>query len=198
MEPEIARRCKSCGAAIRARSAYCPQCGVAQAAAHTQPAPSSASSAAPPETSQHQTTDSRPGAETISSATQAEIPLQTEAAVKTETAAPENARGRDAASPETPPSIGNQPHTVAAIAPGAGPADAASEKRQQRVTVAAAPNNVARGVADDGVRHRADKLRRASNVVLDEAAADPSLRFVLVATALIIISLLLLLLARIL
>jgi hypothetical protein len=34
--------------------------------------------------------------------------------------------------------------------------------------------------------------------VLDEAAADPSLRFVLVAAALVIISLLLLLLARLL
>jgi hypothetical protein len=120
--------------------------------------------------------------------------LKTDAALNAETPAPENAGVPDAASPGTPP-LANQPHANAA-APGAvvvSP-DAAQEKRQ-RVT---AVNATTFGASDDGVRHRADKLRRASNVVLDEAAADPSLRFVLVATALIIISLLLLLLARIL
>src|ERR671917_255894 len=27
MEPEIARRCKACGASVRSRAGYCPQCG---------------------------------------------------------------------------------------------------------------------------------------------------------------------------
>jgi hypothetical protein len=120
--------------------------------------------------------------------------LKTDAALNVETPAPENVNGPDAVASGTPP-IASQPQTNA-DAPGAvvvSP-DAAQEKRQ-RVT---AVNGPTFGAADDGVRHRGDKLRRASNVVLDEAAADPSLRFVLVATALIIISLLLLLLARIL
>ncbi|MBA3805456.1 MAG: zinc ribbon domain-containing protein, partial [Acidobacteria bacterium] len=27
MEPEIARRCKTCGAAVRNHAGFCPQCG---------------------------------------------------------------------------------------------------------------------------------------------------------------------------
>jgi hypothetical protein len=110
--------------------------------------------------------------------------------LKIETPAPEGARGPQTAMPAAPV---ENPAQAGAVAPGAGPAEAAPEKRQ-RVT----PAMVARGVIDDGGRNRTDKLRRASNVVLDEAAADPSLRFVLVATALIIISVVLLLLARVL
>lgn len=192
MEPEIARRCKSCGAAIRARSAFCPQCGVAQAEAGAQHAPAAINtSAATAEASQRTTADAPPAAEKIASATQADVSLKTDGA-RMETPAPESVRAHDAASTGTPPVV-NQPQTSDA-SPGAVAVDDAQGKRQRVTTVNAAP----RIFADDGVRHRADKLRRASNVVLDEAAADPSLRFVLVAAALIIISVLLLLLARIL
>ncbi len=185
MEPEIARRCKSCGAAIRARSAFCPQCGVVQTEDGAQPAPAAAPSVAP-ETSQRKAADSRPSAETVASAQATETP------VEMETPAPEGARALETAVPAAPV---ENPLRAGAIATNPGPAaDVAPEKKRQRVT----PAMVARGAVDDGSRKRADKLRRASNVVLDEAAADPSLRFVLVATALIIISVLLLLLARVL
>ena len=38
-EPEIARRCSSCGIALRQRAAYCPQCGqhIGEAEAEPQP-----------------------------------------------------------------------------------------------------------------------------------------------------------------
>jgi hypothetical protein len=186
MEPEIARRCKSCGAAIRARSAFCPQCGAAQTEGEAPPAPASAPSAAA-EASQRKATDSRQMAETMASTMQGETP------VETETPAPEGARMME--TPAVPAAPVETPlrADAAAPAPGVASSEAATEKRQ-RVT----PAMVARGAVEDGGRNRAEKLRRASNVVLDEAAADPSLRFVLVATALILISVLILLLARVL
>lgn len=181
MEPEIARRCKSCGAAIRSRSAFCPQCGVSLADDGASSVQAGAPVAAALETTQLGTLDQRPSAETIAPAAKTEAPTEMQAP------APEGVRGQDAASsgpPVSPP--------ASVVAPGVAPvADAAPGKRQR---VAA----IARDVVDESVRPRAEKLRRASNVVLDEAAADPSLRFVLVAAALIIISLLLLLLARVL
>ncbi|HEX8494694.1 MAG TPA: hypothetical protein VF658_17750 [Pyrinomonadaceae bacterium] len=124
----------------------------------------------------------------------AETPVKAEAMIKAETPAPGDVRGKDAVAQSLP--VENQPpaNVVApdnAAASSVVPADDAASKRQR---VAA----VARERVDESLRPRAEKLRRASNVVLDEAAADPSLRFVLVATALIILSLLLLLLGRIL
>lgn len=121
-----------------------------------------------------------------------EAPAKTEATIRTEPPAATSVATEDAASPVSPVEHPTRAETVvpAAISP-----ETVIEKMQR---VSAAPGTTtARDVADDGVRNRADKLRRASNVVLDEAAADPSLRFVLVATALIIISLVLLLLARV-
>jgi hypothetical protein len=60
--------------------------------------------------------------------------------------------------------------------------------KRQRMTAAA------RDVVGEKLSPRVEKLRQASNVMLEEAAYDPSLRFVLVALALILMSLLLLLL----
>ncbi|HEY0082432.1 MAG TPA: hypothetical protein VGB61_06550, partial [Pyrinomonadaceae bacterium] len=37
MEPEIARRCLSCGASVRGRASFCPQCGSRMAADESRP-----------------------------------------------------------------------------------------------------------------------------------------------------------------
>ncbi len=63
----------------------------------------------------------------------------------------------------------------------------ATSKRQWVATAA-------RGMVEEKLSPRVEKLRQASNVMLEEASYDPSLRFVLVAVAIIILSLLLLLL----
>jgi len=55
--------------------------------------------------------------------------------------------------------------------------------------------SLARDVEGD-VKHRVQKVRQISSVVLDEAGYDPSLRFVLVAAALFILFLLVLLLNK--
>ena len=47
-EPEIARRCSSCGIALRQRAAYCPQCG--QHIGEAEPQPVETPSTAPTQT----------------------------------------------------------------------------------------------------------------------------------------------------
>jgi hypothetical protein len=49
----------------------------------------------------------------------------------------------------------------------------------------------------DGVRARVEKLRHVSSVVIDQAAYDPSLRFLLVAAAFFILFLVLLILSKV-
>lgn len=62
-----------------------------------------------------------------------------------------------------------------------GAADVSHSKRQR-------VKDAARGIVEENVRPRVEKLRHASSVVLEEAAAiDPSLRFVLIAVFLFIV-----------
>jgi hypothetical protein len=78
-----------------------------------------------------------------------------------------------------------------------------SGARTDEANAAAAPADGTRTGAARGERHgmigeRVGRLREASVVVLDEAQDDPALRFVLVAVALFVISLLILLFSHIL
>ncbi len=50
--------------------------------------------------------------------------------------------------------------------------------------------------ADHGVRGRVEQIRKVSSVVIDQAAYDPSLRFLLVAAAFFILFLVLLILSK--
>jgi poly-gamma-glutamate capsule biosynthesis protein CapA/YwtB (metallophosphatase superfamily) len=69
---------------------------------------------------------------------------------------------------------------------------AAAPTRRHRVKVAAMD------AVEGKIAPRVEKLRQASTVMLDEAADDPGLRFVLIAAVLIIFSLVLVLLNQIL
>lgn len=62
----------------------------------------------------------------------------------------------------------------------------------------ALPAQPARKVAERSVRGRVEKLRRVSSVVIDQAAYDPSLRFLLVAAAFFLLFLVLLILSKVL
>jgi zinc ribbon protein len=114
-EPEIARRCTTCGASVRQHAMFCPQCG--------NPIPEAS------------TTTTHAVADTI---------------IDTET----------------------QP--LSAVEPPATPK-----------------------VHEDGVRARLEKIREVSSVVIDQAAYDPSLRFLLVAAGLFLVFLLLLILSKV-
>jgi hypothetical protein len=54
------------------------------------------------------------------------------------------------------------------------------------------------GIAKESVRERVDKIRKVSSVVIDQAAYDPSLRFILVAAALFLLFLFLLIVSKVL
>ena len=107
-EPEIARRCVSCGGSVRSHAMFCPQCGKAI-----------------PETA------------------------VTTTITPTDTIV-------DHALPPTPP------------------------VRHQ-----------------DGVKGRVEKLRHVSSIVIDQAAYDPSLRFLLVAAAMFLLFLVLLIMSKV-
>ncbi|HEX7330978.1 MAG TPA: zinc-ribbon domain-containing protein [Pyrinomonadaceae bacterium] len=52
-------------------------------------------------------------------------------------------------------------------------------------------------VREEGVRGRVEKLRKVSSVMIDQAAYDPSLRFLLVAAVLFLVFLVLLILSKV-
>jgi len=52
-------------------------------------------------------------------------------------------------------------------------------------------------VYDEGVRGRVEKIRKVSSVVIDQAAYDPSLRFLLVAAVMFLLFLILLILSKV-
>jgi hypothetical protein len=64
-----------------------------------------------------------------------------------------------------------------------------ADERSKRPRVA-----MAREAVEGKIGPRVEKLRQASNVMLEEASSDPGLRFVLVAVAIFLLSLLILLL----
>lgn len=148
-EPEIARRCGSCGASIRERAFFCPQCG----------------DAVGPKVSTEV-------ADLPADETRLEAPNDGASVLPTETAPIPNPVLAD---PIEPNVASSQP----AEAFGA----------RQRIQRAAAG---ARETVEGDVVQRVERLRKISNTVIDQAAYDPSLRFILVAAALFIVFLIIL------
>jgi uncharacterized Zn finger protein (UPF0148 family) len=184
-KPEIARRCPVCGASIREAAFFCPQCGEQLA---------------------HQDLEEKPSTSVVTT------PLDESA---TDRNAPTNKQASDAQKLET---LGastpldelsvdadqarikeksDAPKQESLEVSTTFPPETPAEKRPvgkvrgkiQRATT------LARDVEGD-VKHRVQKVRQISSVVLDEAGYDPSLRFVLVAAALFILFLLVLLLNK--
>jgi hypothetical protein len=170
MEPEIARRCSACGASVRGGAFFCPQCGKPLKAG----APGVVSSAAEtPELPARLSTDAGLNASTVGLPESAPRPPAPGIAP-----APDNfAR-----------SAGEENYLPGATLPQREAEDGNAASKRQRVTAAA------RDVVEEKLSPRVEKLRQASNVMLEEASYDPSLRFVLVAVAFLVLSLFLLLL----
>ena len=175
MLPEIARRCESCGAAIRVHAVFCPQCGVPlRREGQTGEGQSSVASESKSQEMGDQLKTKNIMAQTI------------DTGQVSEANAPEPvAEAVPAAAAQTEVSA-REAGDVASVETGS---DTGTEKRRRRVTAAA------RERVQENLRPRVEKLRQTSAVVLDEASEDPSLRFVLVAALLIIISLIILLIS---
>jgi hypothetical protein len=172
MEPEISRRCSDCGASVRGNASFCPQCGKTLKAqsADIGPVPE-----APRDMPARRMTDPARNASTIDPA------LETSPAAPITPAQEISVAGNNAAGD-------NRLRTDAVDSRSAGVDDAAARSKRQRVRTAA------RDVVEEKLSPRVERLRHASNIMLEEAAYDPSLRFVLVAVAILLLSLLLLLL----
>ena len=113
-EPEIARRCTTCGASVRQRAVFCPQCG---------------------------------------------SPI-----------------------PEPQPVTTNAADTIIENAPP---------------TLNTIPEPVVHKPADHSVKDRVKHIRKVSSVMIDQAAYDPSLRFLLITAGLFILFLVLLILSKV-
>ncbi|HVG31019.1 MAG TPA: zinc-ribbon domain-containing protein [Pyrinomonadaceae bacterium] len=238
-EPEIARRCQTCGAAVRGTARFCPQCGQVMAderdGAATQ-TPSRAKSAlvdqaervanslsgrltalepeaAGPADAVPRGPDAEPAAaarvaETFEVARPVEVaqtlatprvggpdaPLDAPV-VESAPASEDDARahaGMSATAERGAPHVSTgdappdaAPLTEKARAASAGGARVAGGVRRRAAAVGAGLGG--------SVRPRVEKLREASVVVLDEAAEDPGMRFVVIAALLFVIALLILL-----
>jgi hypothetical protein len=160
-EPEISHRCMACGAAIRSRAQFCPQCG--------KPLKKASSDALP-----------------AAKASEAQPSGRIDRELKTTPLAP------------TPTMIEPQPQDASSSAESQTAIEAAPEPRAVKDEKHAKKHRVkqaTRGVVQENVRPRVEKLRKASNVVIEEVAIDPSLRFILIAVLIFIIFITLLLLS---
>ena len=194
MEPEIARRCMTCGAAVRGRARFCPQCGQDMSEASTLNRPALVEEHTPSgrlvdeaERVARALNDSMPPLSADAGSTQA-ISDQKQL---NEPAAPEQAPAQTTqptAQTQTGADATNTPLADAALTNDAGD-DARAQAAHLDV---AAPSSRLSGVrARAG--ERVERLREVSVVVFDEAHDDPALRFVLVAAVLFVIFLLILL-----
>ncbi len=165
INPEISRRCLTCGVAVRDRAFFCPQCG-----RKLGPLSLEQSNPALSKVSEPDPATAEDGNSTLiekAESPKVEPPPRLVEATKTGIRQPKEPR-------VLVPRETRNGHLPA----------------ERGASAAAA----ARGVIEDNLRPRVERLRKVSSVVIDEAAYDPSLRFVLVAALLFGMFLLLLLL----
>jgi hypothetical protein len=214
MEPEIARRCQTCGAAVRGAARFCPQCGrlmadegdagsAQKAQARSRPAARTKSALVDQAERVANSLSGRlappaPEAEAPAGADGDVLSLDDEPAAKTV--------ADEIAHADEPARVARPDHVAEPVAPSpttqdapAEPAPVADEARAGSAGEARGAGRVRRATAAVGaglgesVRPRVEKLREASVVVFDEAAEDPGMRFVVIAALLFFVALLILL-----
>ncbi|MCA1620987.1 MAG: zinc-ribbon domain-containing protein [Acidobacteria bacterium] len=184
MLPEISRRCRSCGAAVRAGARFCPQCGAVMG--------EEPSAAAAPETREVEPArDRTPPTGKFTAFAQS---LEGEGAP-----APESGARPEAAPAVEPRRDGDAPPrdgTPSYVAAVASHADADEGDGVDATAASGAPGargRVAR--VRDGTRARVGRMREEAIVVLEETPDDSGLRFVVAAAALFAVFVILLFLS---
>ena len=165
-DPEIDRRCATCGASVRPRAMFCPQCGqgIEQVKESDRNSELHVEEKNPPDLSR-----------TVEIHREALPDLSRTVEIHRE-ALPDLS--------ETQPLIAVRPPNPELAQTQALPALPTAPQPSRRL--------------DGNVKGKVDKLRKASSVVIDQAAYDPSIRFLLVAAALLLVFLFLLLFSKIL
>lgn len=161
-DPEIDRRCSTCGAAVRPRSLFCPQCGEAIANQPNQP----------------ESPSSELLVEKVTPPDNLTVEIARESIPDFSKTQPLSSVADSSLTMPLTPVVSDQPST-------------AKHPNLQRAS------NVARDL-EQNVKGRVEKLRKASSVVIDQAAYDPSLRFILVAAGLFLLFLFLLIVSKVL
>ena len=176
MQPEISHRCPSCGVSVRDRDAlFCPECGkpLAEKSAEPTAAESNESVSSPPESEENENPEANPDSAPVSAVDEPSSSVQP---VMAETAAVT---------------------TIPKDDDSEAPVHRRGEKTRERLHRASdIARGVTRGVIEEPVK-RVEKIRHASNVVIEEASYDPSLRFVLVALGLFVVFVILLVLSKV-
>ena len=197
-EPEIDRRCLSCGASVRQVAAFCPQCG--QSLEKREPASATVTQVQLPDdaaTVDESQLDEQPNSETAPTIWAPALPEP--AIVRQEDG---NAEPSAATVAETRPLIRDEARHLLETQP------LITNTALSNQTVADIPSPVVRLPGDapprdarDHAHHlggRVDRIRKVSSVMIDQAAYDPSFRFLLVAAVLFIMFLVLMLLSKVL
>ncbi len=176
-DPEIARRCRSCGASIRVRGLFCPQCGKPT----SEPAPDASSPEAAIETAEVFLAPETVSVDLPSLPTSDFSNDHPFRSAETVPLHPVRNDVEDSKVQQQEPATTRFP--VTAHYPG-------SEARQE---VRPRSGREARG---GDLKKGLGKVREISTVMLEEASYDPSARFVLVAAVLFVLFLLILLLSE--
>jgi hypothetical protein len=177
-EPEIARRCPHCGISLRERAFFCPQCGKEiEEPPETEEAPSSPGFDQPTLTERDTLAWDAGAAKATTQDIHPKSQLKKPGSGKTKQ---KKSVARVSNSPQ-------MPNREPARKDGAG---SQSERKNRAVSAT-------RGVIEDNVLQRVEKLRKVSSVVIDEAAYDPSLRFVLVAALLFLMFLVIVIVSKV-
>ena len=210
MEPEIARRCLNCGASVRGRAHFCPQCGrpmgeeagpAARDVSAARGAVSSEAVAHPLAAEAERVAASLSGRLADLPAAEAEGPpdnhvrervLEDDAPLPP-VLTPETTRPADATQGELQEVAAEADDVRGADDVRAGgDADARSVEPRGGVRGRAAAVGASVG---ESLKPRVDRLREASSVVIDEATDDPGVRFLVIAVVLFLLFLLLWLLS---
>jgi predicted nucleic acid-binding Zn-ribbon protein len=182
MTPEISHRCPSCGVSVRDTNAlFCYECGkpLSLKANNSQPAEAGEVSQAAIAGDESQPTTIAEEAATESGAEAEAVPRINEPVV--------------AAAEKQKEDISLTADESTATRPAARRGDKTRERLHRASEVA---RGVTRGVIEEPAK-RVEKIRHVSNVVIEEASYDPSLRFVLVALGLFVIFVILLVLSKV-
>ncbi|MDT7809467.1 MAG: hypothetical protein QOJ70_3280 [Acidobacteriota bacterium] len=197
--PEISRRCRSCGGAVRAGARFCPQCGKLMDVEPDADAPSVSTDAARAES-------------------EAAERIEPEASAPVETPATLEPEARREWTPPTKefsafveslgdgtPRVDSEAHAEAASAPAPEPLSPVSEAPSVAADAVVAADDGAAAAAErargrvarvrEGTRARVGKMKDEALVVLEETPDDSGLRFVVAAAALFLIFLLVLFLS---
>jgi|SRR5688572_27107245 hypothetical protein len=180
VEPEIARRCRSCGASIRVRGFFCPQCGMPT----SEPSSDSSNHEAAADTEEVFLAP-----ETVS----VDLP-----ALPTSDFSDDHPFRAAETVPLTPPQndVGSLAARHQELAETVPLPPAAPHYPAARSLEESAGPRAARAMVGGEVKKGFGKVREISTVVLDEASYDPSARFVLVAAVLFVLFLVILILSE--